>query len=292
MATFQNGNLTSYYEDAGSGAPLVLICGIGADLQVWRTLVPRLVERFRVLTVDNRGAGRSSAPDEPYTIGGMADDLHALLTHLGIASAHVVGWSMGGAIAQSLAIAHPQTVKHLVLVGSFAAPDGMLKNAITTWNNIRRSNMNYEEVARYVARLIYSPSLANDAESYEAYVQAMVANPYRQSLNGFVRQAAALVGYAAPRELSSLRVPTSIFVGEHDQLAPPYLSKQLAAVIPGATYRVLPGLTPASLNFPSHTLRRWSKCWLENHCILAEVLKHRGSFHTSTLWTTTFVRVQ
>lgn len=87
-------------------------------------------------------------------------------------------------------------------------------------------------------------------DAYEAYVQAMVANPYRQSLNGFVRQAEALVGYAAPAELSTLRVPTSIFVGEHDQLTPPYLSEQLAALIPGATYRVLPGAHAGFVEFP------------------------------------------
>jgi pimeloyl-ACP methyl ester carboxylesterase len=127
---FQRNGYVSYYEEAGSGEPLVLICGLSADLTVWRLLLPELAKHFRVVSLDNRGAGRSSAPDEPYTIQGMADDAIALLDHLQIAAANVLGWSMGGVIAQSIALARPEMVKRLVLLGSFAPPDGMFKNAI------------------------------------------------------------------------------------------------------------------------------------------------------------------
>ncbi len=250
MPTLQRGDFTSYYEDAGYGEPLVLICGISADLQTWRFLVPELSKHFRVIAIDNRGAGRSSAPDEPYTIQEMANDVLALLVHLDIASANVVGWSMGGVIAQSLALTHPEKVKHLVLLGSFLAPDCMLKNTITNWVNIRRSNMPYEQVVRHIARLVYSPALANNTSTYEAYIQAMVSNPYRQTVQGFVRQAEALVGYPEPTQLTTLQVPTSVLVGEHDQLAPPYLSEQLAASIPSSTFCVLQGAHAGFVEYP------------------------------------------
>jgi pimeloyl-ACP methyl ester carboxylesterase len=112
-----------------------------------------------------------------------------LIDHLQISSANILGWSMGGLIAQSLAMSHPERLKHLVLLGSFAAADGMLKNTITNWVNIRRSNMPYEQVVRHVAQLVYSPALANNEAAYEAYIQNMVKNPYRQPIQGFVRQA-------------------------------------------------------------------------------------------------------
>ncbi|MFT5112290.1 MAG: 3-oxoadipate enol-lactonase [Parasphingorhabdus sp.] len=243
MPIFQRDDFISYYEDTGSGEPLVLICGLSADLQTWRFLVPELSKQFRVIAIDNRGAGRSSAPDQPYSIPEMANDVIELLNHLNIASADVIGWSMGGVIAQSIALTDPEKVKHLVLLGSCIAADGMLKNAITNWVNIRRSNMPYEQVARYVGSLVYSPTLANNEPAYEAYIQAMIANPYRQSMQGFVRQAEAVVAYIASRQLGTLQIPTSVLVGEHDQLVPPYLSEQLAASIPNATLRVRRNLT-------------------------------------------------
>jgi pimeloyl-ACP methyl ester carboxylesterase len=248
---FQRNDYVSYYEEAGSGEPLVLICGLSADVTVWRLLIPELAKHFRVVTLDNRGAGRSSAPDEPYTIQGMADDAIALLDHLQIASANVLGWSMGGVIAQSIALARPEMVKHLLLLGSFAAPDGMLKNAIRNWVNVRRSNMPYEQVVRHVARMVYSPTLANNEPAYEAFIQFMVNNPYRQSMQGFVRQAEALLEYTAPGQLSTLQVPTSVLVGEQDQLTPPYLSEELAALLPQSNLQVLAGAHSGFVEYPA-----------------------------------------
>jgi pimeloyl-ACP methyl ester carboxylesterase len=240
MPTFTRNGFSTWYEDTGSGDPIVFICGLSADLQVWRFQVPELGKTHRVITYDNRGAGRSDAPDEPYAIAQMADDLVALLDHLGVDRAAIAGWSMGGVIAQTLALAHPQRVARLLLLGSFAAPDGYLAAAISNWVNVRRSNMSYEQVVRHVARLVYSPALANKPQAYEAFIQAMLSNPFRQTEHGFFRQAAALLAYAAPDRLGELAAPTTVLVGEHDQLTPPYLSMKLAQAIPGARLQVLP----------------------------------------------------
>ena len=251
MPIFQRDDFSTYYEETGAGEPLVLLCGISADLQAWRFMLPELGKRFRVISVDNRGAGRSSAPDAPYTIAQMADDVLALLEHLQIPSANVLGWSMGGLIAQTVAAKHPDKVKHLLLLASGVAPDGMLKNLINNWVNIRRSDMPYEQVMRHVARLVYSPALANNEAAYEGVIQAMVKNPYRQSLHGFVRQAEALVGYTPAEGVTSLRMPISILVGEHDQLTPPYLSEQLAEVFPHARLQRLPGAHSGFVEYPA-----------------------------------------
>lgn len=250
MAILQRGTYSTYYEDTGAGEPLVLICGLSADLQVWRFQVPELSKRYRVICFDNRGAGRSSAPDEPYSIQLMADDLVELLDHLHVATTTVLGWSMGGVIAQSLVLAHPQRVRKLVLLGTFATADGYLRAAISNWVNVRRSNMPYEHIVRYVARMVYSPALVNNSKAYEAFVQVMLANPYRQSQHGFMRQAEALLARVTPLQLSQIRAPTSVLVGEHDQLTPPYLAKELAALIPGAALGVLPGAHSGFVEYP------------------------------------------
>lgn len=241
MPTFASNGFSTYYEDTGSGDPMVFICGLSADLQVWRFQVPELSKTHRVITYDNRGAGRTDAPDEPYTIAQMADDLAALLGHLNVERATIAGWSMGGVIAQTLALAHPQRVGRLLLLGSFVAPDGYLNAAISNWVNVRRSNSNYEQVVRHVARLVYSPALANKPKAYEAFIQVMLSNPYRQTDHGFFRQAAALLAYSAPNRLAELAaLPITVLVGEDDQLTPPYLSRQLVEVVPGAELHVLP----------------------------------------------------
>src|SRR3954454_16425825 len=108
-----------YYEEAGDGLPLLLISGAGGKTVDWTPLLPALSERFRVVAFDNRGGGRSSAPPGPYTTRQMADDATALLDHLAITRAHVVGLSLGGMIAQELALAAPARVDRLVLLATY-----------------------------------------------------------------------------------------------------------------------------------------------------------------------------
>src|SRR3990172_9311716 len=115
MPTAPVRDLMMYYEEAGSGEPLVLIMGLGGDLQGWAFQAPVLAQHFRVITFDNRGAGRTSAPDRPSSIAAMADDTAGLMDYLGIQKAHVLGFSMGGYIAQELALSRPDRVDQLIL---------------------------------------------------------------------------------------------------------------------------------------------------------------------------------
>ena len=108
-----------HYEVDGEGEPLVLIAGTAFDLSFWEDLVPEL-RGFRVLRVDNRGAGLSEAPDEAFSIECMADDVAAVMDAVGMPSAHVYGASMGGMIAQELAIRHSERVLSLVLGSTWA----------------------------------------------------------------------------------------------------------------------------------------------------------------------------
>ena len=255
MPVLQRNGYSMYYEDVGAGEPLVFICGLSADLQVWRFQAPELSKTHRVITFDNRGAGRSDAPDEPYSIGQMADDLVALLDHLDIPSAHLIGWSMGGVIAQTLALSKSNRVRRLVLLGTFTAPDGYLRAAISNWVNMRRSNMPYDHIVRHIARMVYSPALANNPNAYEAFIQVMLANPYPQSEHGFLRQADALLSYEAPSNIDSLRVPATVLVGENDQLTPPYMAEQLCSTLQGSKLEVLPG---AHSGFAEHP-EQWTR---------------------------------
>ena len=115
MPTVQANEIEIYYEEHGEGPPLLLIMGWGGNAATWKPQLPGLAERFHVIAFDNRGAGRTKAPDGPYTIAQMADDTAGLLDSLELPSAHVFGISMGGMVAQELALSHAERVRTLVL---------------------------------------------------------------------------------------------------------------------------------------------------------------------------------
>src|SRR5918997_4057970 len=104
-----------YYEEHGRGEPLVLVPGFGAGLWIWHRQVPAFAERFRTIVFDPRGVARSHAPDAPFTMLDLAEDLAALLEGLKVERAHVLGASFGGFVAQEFALAHPRRTRSLVL---------------------------------------------------------------------------------------------------------------------------------------------------------------------------------
>ena len=115
MPVVQANEIEIYYEEHGSGEPLLLIMGWGGNTATWNPQLEGLAEQYRVIAFDNRGAGRTKAPDSPYTIPQMAADTAGLLHALGVPKAHVFGISMGGMVAQELALGYPELVGSLIL---------------------------------------------------------------------------------------------------------------------------------------------------------------------------------
>ncbi len=122
MPHAQVGDIKLFYEEHGSGDPLVLIPGLGSGTGLFSTVVQRLADRHRVVVIDPRGGGESDKPAGPYSIGQMTDDVAGLMGALGITRTHVMGYSMGGKIALQLAADHPELVDHLILAATSAGP--------------------------------------------------------------------------------------------------------------------------------------------------------------------------
>ena len=119
MAVIQANGLKFYYEIHGQGPQtLLLLAGLTRDSRCWQWVSPGLSKHFRVVCIDNRCAGQSDQPDEPFTIADMAEDVYQVMQGLDIAHAHVLGHSMGGFIAQQLAVTHPEVINKLILVGT------------------------------------------------------------------------------------------------------------------------------------------------------------------------------
>ena len=239
MPKVRVNGIEMYYEEVGTGEPLVLIMGFGGDHLAWAFQVRAVAEGYRVVTFDNRGVGQTDAPERPSTTREMAEDTLALMDALGIERAHVIGASMGGMIAQELALAHPSRVRTLHLACTMARPDAHMKALIATWRAMRTA-LSREELVRAMVLWLFS-FRTYDArpEFVEAVIQTALANPYPQSVPGFLGQAAAIEGHDALARLPAIRCPTLVTVAEDDILVPPRFSRELAARIPGATLRAV-----------------------------------------------------
>lgn len=234
-------DIITYYEEAGSGEPLVLIRGLGSDLQAWAPQLPLLAKHFRVIVYDNRGAGRTGAPDKPYSIAGMADDLAALLDELKVEKAHVLGYSMGGMIAQEFALRHPGRLEKLILLATTAKPDGYVRAVLQSFITIRRTNISREGFVRALAPYLYTAGLFDDEERYERAILASVQNPYAQQDHAFIRQAQAILAHDASGRVGGIKAATLVVTNPGDILIPPRHGEALAKAIPGAQLKSLDG---------------------------------------------------
>lgn len=243
-------DIITYYEVVGSGEPLVLIRGLGSDLQAWAPQVPLLAKHFRVIVYDNRGAGRTGAPDKPYSIAGMADDLAALLDALNVEKAHVVGYSMGGMVAQEFAVRHPNRLDRLILLATTAKPDGYVRAVIESFITVRRTNISREGFVRALAPYLYTAALFDDVERYERAVAVSVQNPYAQQDHAFIRQARAILEHDVSGRVGGIKAPTLVVTNSEDILIPRRHGEALAKAIAGAQLRTLDGAHAGVTEFP------------------------------------------
>jgi pimeloyl-ACP methyl ester carboxylesterase len=239
MPKVRVNGINLHYIEAGRGDPLLLIMGFGGDHLAWAFQTPVFAQTHRVIAFDNRGAGQSDVPDVPYTTRMMADDAVGLLDALTIERAHVIGVSMGGMIAQELALAHPQRVRSLQLHCTLARRDAYMQALIESWRVIR-TKVTAEEWMRIVALWLFSPTTyAERPEFVEAVIQTGIANPHPFTLTGFLRQGDAVRSHDALDRLGKLAAPTLVSVADDDILVPPRFSRELAAAVPGATLKTI-----------------------------------------------------
>ena len=234
-----------HYEESGEGAALLLINGLSAPAANFLPQVKELAPHFQVITFDNRGVGETDLPPEPiYTTAQMADDAAALLRHLRIRRAHVLGTSMGGTIAQELVLRHPRLVRALVLACTWAEGDARFLHTIEAWVSLAY-RVPTEERYRYVLYpWIFTPGFFAKKENVEQAFQRAMAYPHQTKAEAIERQARGILAWNGTRtkRLRGIRVPTLVLVGRDDILTPPALSRALARAIGRrARLSVLPG---------------------------------------------------
>jgi pimeloyl-ACP methyl ester carboxylesterase len=242
---------TLHCEVAGTGAPILLIPGLGLDHTYYRFGVPLLARRMQVLAVDPRGIGRSTKSPPPYSVESWADDFAGMIDKLGFGPIHVLGSSLGGAIALALAQRHPGRLKSLTVVGGFSELDRATElNFRLRLKLIEKLGMS-DEVADYMGLWTLTRKFINSDAGY-AVMRANQANIRTNSAESYSAFVEALLrwGRCQPGQdqepkftslLSSIRLPTLVVTSDNDHLIPKELSDLIAARIAGATLAVMPG---------------------------------------------------
>jgi pimeloyl-ACP methyl ester carboxylesterase len=237
MPHAQLNGIERYYQETGNCDALLLIDGLTGTCLGWEPLVPSLAEHFRVISSDNRGVGRSEAPPGPYSTRQMADDAAALLAHLGVRRSHIVGYSMGGMIAQELALAYPSLVDRLVLYGTFARPRRAIIDPWLTFVVQMQERLDPTSVTVGWLPWLYPPTFFEQPERVEAVLAWQ--EPYPAPAHGIAAQAEAVRHHDTLERLPQITAKTLVLVGAEDVITPVYYSHELVERIPGATLQVL-----------------------------------------------------
>jgi 3-oxoadipate enol-lactonase len=230
-----------HWEDTGGdGPPVLLVMGLGMNATGWWRTVPVLVEAgLRVLSFDNRGVGRSERVPGPYTAAEMADDAASVLDAAGIDAAHVYGISLGGMIAQELALRHPSRVRSLVL-GATTGGGDMLVPADESVNAFVRLRAQMTAEHAVWASVPINYAARTRAEGGDRIAQDIVQRlRFPVEAEYYTAQLAAAHGHAAT--VTGIRAPTLVVHGTEDVLIVPENGERLAAAIPGAELSMWPG---------------------------------------------------
>jgi pimeloyl-ACP methyl ester carboxylesterase len=232
------------YEERGTGEPLVLIMGLGADGQVWDLHARAYAEKFRCFLVDNRGTGDSDKPQGPYTTEQMAEDYAGLIRGLGLGRVRLAGISMGGAIAQQIALRHPDLVRSMVLVCTWAKFDPYAAQAFENLVHVRAS-ATPEAFTQLLQLWIWTPAYTNahlsDLQAARQGAREAEDAGQSQPQHAFAGQASACITHDTVGQLKDITVPVLLTVGSADVFTPPAYTEYLHEQIAGSDLVVFPG---------------------------------------------------
>lgn len=241
MPELNQNNRTIYYETHGQGPALILIRGLGSSAVHWYAQVPALSEHFQVIIFDNRGIGRSSNDDEPFTINDLAADTVRVLDALRIERAHVLGISMGGMIAQEMAIEYPHRVNRLILVATHSGGKHQVKASDDVIEIIQCLTEDDSIGVRSMAATVFfgRQTLSDKVSILQAFAAASAQYPAGPKI--IKRQMLAVSQHNAYDRLHQIQASTLVISGDDDILIPKENATIISEQIPTAKLLIVPG---------------------------------------------------
>lgn len=236
MPFVENKGARIYWDEQGSGEPLLLIMGLSYPSYMWHRGRPILAKRFRTIALDNRGVGQSDAPPGVYSMALMASDAAAVLDAAGNESVHVFGVSMGGMIAQEFALQYPHRVRSLILGCTAAGGPHAVQAEPEALQALLRRDVAPEESKEAIIPFIYDAATPRERIDEDMAIRMKwypTAQGYRGQLQG-------IFGWEAYSRIAQITVPTLVIHGQNDRLVPPANSRLIAEKMPGAKVVLIP----------------------------------------------------
>jgi len=229
-------NIRIYFEVCGSGPPLVLIPGYTCDLLVWQPIQDILSKKFQLILFDNRGSGRSDCPEASFTLEEMAKDTLALMKHLNLQRPHILGQSMGSAIAQIIAAQAPDQIGKVVLADPFLKINPVAAAALQCPIHLKEDGVSIERQMEAVMPWILSNIFMGDPQKREAFITMSKDHPYPMTLKGLKKQCEALLKFDSTKWHQRIKTPTLVLAGEEDVLCPAKEAELLAKGIASSQF--------------------------------------------------------
>jgi pimeloyl-ACP methyl ester carboxylesterase len=274
-----------YFERHGGGEPLLLVTGFAISAAVFEPVLERYAERFDCIVYDNRGAGRTRAPRRLASMPGLAADAAGLLDALDVPSAHVLGISMGGMVAQELALRFPQRVRGLILGGT--SPGGPRAARPALGELAALGSALAARRRDWLAHALFSPEFRSGHPAEVARLLEPFAR-HRPPPDGVLAHWWASVYHDTTARLGRIQAPTLVMHGERDTLAPVANARLLAARIPDAELALVPGAGHAyALERPELSFRLLTE-WLDRRAPIAPGAPRRGVLARAEPWTRPF----
>lgn len=246
MAELKLSDVTLSYQVTGKGEPVILVCGLGQPAMSWHLeLVPALVEAgFQVVTFDNRGVSPSSSPPAPYSIAQMVGDTLGLLDHLGMDSVRIAGYSMGGWVAETIAIEHPERLRAAALIGSCNRPTAWEIAITTVERDVSRLDVDLPPLFYTTETLRYLPNKQLQDDEVVSIWLELMSDEHVWPNPGRLGQYEAALEWSTSAERGrgwpSISVPCLVLAFEHDIDSPPSRAREAAEVIPGGRFVEIP----------------------------------------------------
>jgi 3-oxoadipate enol-lactonase len=252
------------YVDEGKGPCVVLIHGLAGDLSAWDAQVRLLRAHFRVVAFDNRGAGRSTQVDEPLSTRDLAGDTLGLMDHLGIEHAQVVGRSMGGAVAQHMALLAPRRVDTLVLCASFARLDALGRRVLSNMREALEWRGSWADHARHSVQNFVSAGFFNAYPDRVAAIERLLGGETRLPAC-YSRQNEACQLHDTAAELARITQPALVMAGAVDPICSPAATRILSEGLPNAVTEMFEGASHFFLMEQPERFNRLLLAWLQRH---------------------------